>query len=175
MIVASLALHKRPPNFSKLPITIIYKGTATTVVTISLVVAVVVNFVFFTFVISIVGGEFYSPFLIIPIVLFIIAIGIFFVFGRTVYKIDEHVVRARYTGLFNKETDFKEPIQAYRAVEGDRHFDGDGNVLCYQVSLDHPDSTRRIIFFETLDMSQLIEVGEQAANALHLPLVYKRN
>ena len=168
--LSSFRLYDRSPDFSKLPTTIIPKRTATTAVTISMAVVASLILVFF-YVLS-VGN---SSLLIISVALLIIAIGIFFGFGRTIYKIDEHVVRARYTGLLNTETDFVESIQAYRAVECDRHFDGDGNVLCYQVSLDHPDSTRRIPIFETLHMSQLVEVGEQAANALHLPLVYKRN
>ncbi len=170
MIFTSFALYKRSPDFSKLPTTIIPQRTVTTAVTISRVVVASLILVFF-YVLS-VGN---SPFLLIPVVLFIVVICKFFVFGRTIYKIDEHVVRAKFTGLFNKETDFEEPIQAYRAVECDRILDGDGKVLCYQVSLDHPDSTRRIPIIKTLHMSQLIEVGEQAANALHLPLVYKRN
>ncbi len=170
MIFTSFALYKRPPDFSKLPTTIIPQRTVTTAVTISWAVVAILILVFF-YVLS-VGN---SSFLIISVAVLIIAIGIFFGFGRTFYKIDEHVVRARFTGLLNTETDFEEPIQAYRAVECDRILDGDGKVLCYQVSLDHPDSTRRIPIFETLHMSQLVEVGEQAANALHLPLVYKRN
>ncbi len=117
-MIITYPFENRSPDFSKLPTTIIPKRTVATAVTISRVVVASLILVFF-YVLS-VGN---SPFLLIPVVLFIVVICKFFVFGRTIYKIDEHVVRARYTGLFNTETDFEEPVQAYRAIECDRHFD----------------------------------------------------
>ena len=93
--------------------------------------------------------------------------GIFSAGRRKIVEIDESLVRAKHTGPFNWNTDWEEPVQAYRAVciypwviEYE---------LVYQVSLDHPDKTKTIVITHTSNRLRAMRLCKDAANVLHLP------